>query len=163
MPYYEIMDNLIADHRAKEAQRYLEIYQTLPAHKPFLVPVYQAYIAIAEYDIARADTIMADALKKFENESGFLFEYAQYHARKCDYEKALEFYEKNWSSENQAKPRFTDALEGIATIYEILGDRDMAISTYDRIITCVKEEWGYRDEDAVVIDVERKKKRLMDK
>ena len=163
MPYYEIMDNLIADHRAKEAQRYLEIYQTLPAHKPFLVPVYQAYIAIAEYDIARADKIMADALKKFENESGFLFEYAQYHARKCDYEKALEFYEKNWSSENQANPRFTDALEGIATIYEILGDHKMAISTYDRIITCVKEEWGYRDEDAVVIDIERKKKRLMDK
>ena len=75
--------------------------------------------------------------------------------------KAIEFYEKSWNSEDQAKPRFTDALEGIATIYEILGDRKMAIATYDRIITCVKEEWGYRDEDAVVIDVERKKKGLM--
>ena len=85
MPYYEVMDNLIADHRTKEAEEYLEIYQTLPAHRPFLVPVYKAYIALAEYDVAKADAIMENALQEFSNNSSFLFEAGQYHARKCEY------------------------------------------------------------------------------
>ena len=53
LPYYEIMDNLIADHRTEEAERYLKIYQTLPAHKPFLVPVYKAHIALSEYNVKK--------------------------------------------------------------------------------------------------------------
>lgn len=73
MPYYEVMDNLLADHRAKEAAEYLEIYRTLPAHRPFLVPVYEAYIALAEYDEKRADAIMEEAEVQFGDDKGFLF------------------------------------------------------------------------------------------
>ena len=162
LPYYEVMDNLLADHRADEARKYLDEYKKLPAHKPFLVPVYEAYIAIAEYDIKKADGIMSEALVEYSNHSGFLFESAQYHARKCEYKKAIEFYEASWKLEEDQKPRFTDALEGIAIIYEILGDKKKAQATYDRMISCIKEEWGYKDEDAAVIEVERKKKRLID-
>lgn len=160
LPYYEVMDNLIADHRTAEARKYLEQYKTLPAHKPFLVPVYEAYIAMAEYDIKAADTIMSQAMDAFFDHSGFLFEYAQYHARKCEYEKAIECYEASWAADENQKPRFTDALDGIAVIYEILGDREKAIATYDRMIACIKDEWGYRDEHAAVVEVYRKKKRL---
>ena len=160
MSYYEIMDNLISDHRTKEASEYLEIYRTLPAHKPFLVPVYQAYIALAEYDEAKADGIMQSALVDFADHSGFLFESAQYYARKCDYNKAIEFYEKSWSMDEDKLPRYTDALHGMATIYEILGDYDKAIESYDRMIACIKDEWGYNDGDAAVIEVEREKARL---
>ena len=28
------------------------------------------------------------------------------------------------------------------------------------MIACIKDEWGYRDEDAAVIEAERQKKRL---
>ena len=160
LPYYEVMDNLIADHRTKEAEKYLGIYQTLPSHKPFLVPVYQAHIALAEYDVQRADNIMETALKEFAENSGFLFESAQYHARKCAYVKAIEFYELSWAAEETQKPRYTDALQGIATIYEILGDREKAMETYGRILTCLKNEWNCKDEDAAVMAVERQKKRL---
>ncbi len=160
MPYYEVMDNLIADHRTKEAEKYLEIYQTLPAHKPFLVPVYKAHIALAEYDVQRADDIMKCALTEFADNSGFLFETAQYHARKCEYEKAIEYYELSWKSEEDKKPRFTDALHGIAVIYKILGNTQKAIETYDRMILCIKDEWGYNDGDAAVVEVEREKSRL---
>lgn len=73
MPYYEVMDNLIADHRTKEAKEYLEIYKTLPSHKPFLVPVYEAHIALAEYDENTANEIMEKALETFKDHSGFLF------------------------------------------------------------------------------------------
>ena len=158
LPYYNIIDNLIADHRTKEAEEYLKICQTLPSHKPFLITVFKAHIALAEYDEKKADDIMESALSQFADNSGFLFEKAQYHARKCEYEKAIECYEKSWELESDQKPRFTDALEGSATIYEIIGDRDMVMHTYDRLITCLKDEWGYKDDDFAVIHIERKKK-----
>lgn len=158
--YYEVMDNLIADHRTSEAREYLAEYKSLPAHKPFLVPVYEAYIAMAEYDIRTADEIMENALKDFSDNSGFLFESAQYYARKCEYTKAIEYYEASWTADEAKKPRYTDALHGIATIYEIVGETQKAIETYDRMIACIKDEWGYKDEDAAVTEVERKKRKL---
>ena len=158
MPYYEVMDNLLADHRAKEAAEYLAVYRTLPAHRPFLVPVYEAYIALAEYDVKKADAIMEEAEVRFRDDKGFLFEKAQYHARKCEYEKAIEYYELSWNSDQ--RPRYTDALQGIAVIYEILGNKEKAIETYDRMIQCIKEEWGYADTDAAVLEVERERNRL---
>ena len=161
LPYYEIIDNLIADHRTKEAEKYLNKCAELPAHKPFLIPVYKAYIALAEYDAKKADDIMKSALSEFSDNAGFLFEMAQYYARKCEYERAIEYYEKSWASEESQKPRFTDALDGIATIYEILGDHAKANETYDRMITCLKNEWGSKDDDAAVIGVERKKNALI--
>jgi transcriptional regulator with XRE-family HTH domain len=161
LPYYEVMDNLIADHRTKEAREYLAEYKTLPAHRPFLLPVYEAQIALAEYDEKRADNIMQTALGEFGSHSGFLFESAQYYARKCDYVKAIEFYEQSWSADADKLPRYTDALHGIAVIYEILGDIPSAIKTYDRMIECIKNEWGYNDGDAAVVEVEREKSRLI--
>lgn len=162
MPYYEVMDNLIADHRTREAREYLEIYKMLPAHKPVLVPIYEASIALAEFDAPKADAIMAEAEKEFGENNDFLFECAQYFARKCEYEKAIAYYETCWKVEESKKPRFTDPLQGIAIIYEILGEREKALETYDRMIACIKDEWGYKDEDAAVLEVEREKKRLME-
>ena len=157
------MDNLIADHRTEEAERYLKIYQTLPAHKPFLVPIYKAHIALAAYNAPKADQIVNEALEHFAQNSGFLFEVAQYHAKRCNYKKAIEYYELSWVADENHKPRFTDALHGISIIYEILGEYENAVQTYDRLIVCLKEEWGYNTEDAAVIDAERQKKRIQNK
>lgn len=161
MPYYEVIDNLLADHRVSEAREYFEIYKTLPGIKPFLTPVYEAYFALGEYDVKRADEIMESALGEFCNDSGFLFEKAQYHARRCEYKKAIEFYEKSFDEKINKKPRYTDALQGIATVYEILCDRENALKTLDRMIECIKDEWGYSDEDAAVTEVKREKERLL--
>lgn len=90
----------------------------------------------------------------------FSFETAQYHAIKCNYEKAIEFYELSWVADEDKKPRFTDALHAIAIIYKILGNTKKAIETYDRMIACIKDEWGYNDDDAAVTEVEREKKAL---
>ena len=163
LPYYYIIDNLIADHRTKEAAEYLEVCQTLPAYRPFLTPIYQAHIALAEYDEARADAIIAEAARVFSENSGFLFEAAQYFASKCEYEKAIGFYEASWSAEEDQKPRYTDALHGIALIYEIQGEYQKAADTYDRLITCLKEEWGYTKDDAPVKETEREKQRILQK
>ena len=161
LPYYELMDNLLADGRVDEAEKYFEIYKTLPAHKPFLIPIYESTIALARHDVKKADSIMENALSEFSCDSGFLFESAQYYARKCDYEKALAFYEASFEIEN--KPRYTDALEGMAIIYGIMGDTEKALESYDRMIECIKTEWGYKDTDAATVEVEMKKKSLAER
>ena len=103
---------------------------------------------------------MQNALESYSENSGFLFETAQYYARKCEYEKAIAYYEASWKAEEDQKPRYTDALQGIAVIYEILGETQKAVETYDRMIACIKDEWGYQDGDAAVIEAERERARL---
>ena len=159
LPYSFLIDNLIADHRTEEAEKYLEIYQTLPEHKPFLIPVYKAHIALAEYDANKADNIICEAAKEFAENGGFLFEAAQYYARKCEYKKAIEYYELSWGKD----PEFADALHGIAIIYEILGDNIKAAETYERMIVFLKEKWGYSCDDFVIVDLEKEKVRLLQK
>ena len=158
LPYYYLIDNLIADRRTKEAREYLTKMQTLPSHKPILAVVYRAHIALAEFDEKTADRIMEEGFKEFSDNGVFLFEAAQYYASKCDYERALGLYEESWKADEGSKPRYTDALYGIAKIYGILGDREKLISTYDRIIESMKIEWGFADDDRVVVEVEREKK-----
>ena len=162
LPYYFLLDNLIADHRTEEALEYLEALCNVPAHKPFLIPIYRAHIALAEYDVVRADDIIEQAMGEHSENSGFLFEVAQYYARKCEYEKAIEYYNASYDSEAERKPRFIDALQGIAVIYEILGDCKKAAETYNRILDNLKKEWGLTEETAVK-DAEQERNRLLQK
>ena len=160
-PYYYLLDNLIADHRTEEAKTYLKAFQALPGRKPpFMAEVYQAHIALAEYDEPKADAIMEEAARKYGTDSGFLFEAAQYHAKKCEYEEAIRLYEKSYASEEARKPRLIDALEGIAIIHEIMGDYGKAAQTYDRILENLRQEWGFTDE-VVVQEAEKEKNRLL--
>ena len=161
LPYYYLLDDLIADRRTKEAREYLEILKTIPAHREFLIPVYEANIALAEFDEEKADKIMLCALERFEKDGAFIFEYAQYYARKGDFEMAIELFERAWALEENNKPRYTDDLCSIALIYQILGDKENAIATYDRILVCLRDEWGYSNDDKPYIETEKDKEKLM--
>lgn len=161
LPYYYLIDNLIADRRTKEAKEYLEIFKTLPAHKPCIVTIYEAHIALAEYDEKKADSIIEKGLEKYADNHDFVFETAQYYAQKCEYTKAIEFYERAWKIEENKKPRFIDALQGIAIIYEILGDYKNAVVTQDRILENLRGEWGFSEDDRAIIEVQREKNRLL--
>lgn len=163
LPYLYLIDNLIADKRVIEAKQYLDEYKKLPSSKETLIIVYEAYIAMAEYDINKANKIMADAFLKYKENTIFLFEYAQYSARNCNYNKAIELYELCWKYEANKKPRYTDALEAIAIIYEIQNHYDKAIITYNRLKDCLKDEWGYNDDDAIVLQVDRKIQKIQNK
>ena len=122
-----------------------------------MVSIYQAHIALADFNAQKADHYIEEAIKKYSNESGFLFEVAQYYARKCDYAKAIDFYEQSGKMEENSKPRFTDALHGIAKIYGIMGDKKKLTQTYDRLIDALQHEWGFSDEDKAVIETKREK------
>jgi len=160
LPYYYLIDNLIADHRAKEAADYLKQYEALPAAKPFMVTIYKAHIALAEFNEATADRIIEAGLQEFGDNGGFLFEAAQYYAKKCDYPKALALYEKSWKTEETNKPRYTDTLYGIAKIYGILGEKNKLLDTYDRILDTLKNEWGFSADDRVITETEQEKNKL---
>lgn len=159
LPYYYVIDNLIADHRTEEARHYLDEFATLPAHKPSMVPIYKAHIALAEYREAEADAIIGEAAKKFCTDGAFVFGAAQYYAKKAEYEKAISYYKQSW--ETSQRPRFTDPMHGIALIYEIMGDKEKAAEAYDIIITALKEEWGYADDDIAVVDATNEKARII--
>ena len=162
LPYMYLIDNLIADHRTTEAEKYLDEYAVLPAARPFVIPVYRAQIALAEFDKPRADAIMAEAEQYFGSDPGFLFEMAQYHAKTGNYQAAIEYYEKSWETEPE-KPRYTDALDAICILYEILGDYQNAIAACDRLLCALREEWGYEPDHAPVVEVQKRKQELLQK
>ena len=162
LPYMYVIDNLIADHRTQEATRYLDEYAKLPAARPFVIPVYRAHIALAEFDKPRADAIMAEAEQYFGSDPGFLFETAQYHAKTGNYQRAIAYYEASWEQDSE-RPRYTDPLDAICILYEILGDYQNAVATCDRLIIALTEEWGYEKDHAPVLEVQKRKQSLLQK
>lgn len=160
LPYYYLIDNLIADHRVVEARQALEACRKLPGHKPFLLTAYEAYIALAEYDAEKADGIIRAGKEAYAGDGSFLFEAAQYHARKGEYDQAIACYEESYACD--PRPRYYDALQGIAMIYEIMGEYGKAASTYDRILENLREEWGFTEETGVQ-QAEEEKRRLLEK
>ncbi|MCR5695254.1 MAG: helix-turn-helix domain-containing protein [Clostridia bacterium] len=158
LSYYYLLDNLIADHRADEAEEVLKKLCALKDTRPVINEVYRAHIALARFDAKTADSIMEKLVNKHGNDSACLFEAAQYYALKCDYDKAIDLYERSFAT-IERKPRFQDELMGIAAIYRIRKDYRKAAETYDRIIALLHDEWGMTDE--VEIQNARKEKAAM--
>ena len=163
LPYYYLLDNLIADHRADEAERWLERYCSLEKANPVMKTVYRAYIALARFDEPSADRIMEELLAEQPGNDAVLFETAQYYAAKCDYDKAIDCYERSFAADPK-RPRFTDALMGIRDIYEIMGDYANAAKTCDRLLDLLEQEWGFTEEtDSSVAAAKKDKARLLAK
>lgn len=161
LPYAYLFANLLADHRAEEAERLLQQYAALPGVNPVHVGVYRAYIALARFDESMADRIMEELGERYPDDFVFLFEYAQYHARKCDYDQAIALYERSFAAETR-RPRFQDELMAIADIYEIRGDFRKAAETCGRIIELLENEWGITEGDEWKA-LQEKKARLLAK
>ncbi len=145
LPYYYLIDHLIADNRMDEAEKYVNEIAKLPAAKPVLIQVYKAHIALGRHDVKTADEIMENLVHENPTNCDALFETAQYFAKQCKYEQAIKFYDLSFENEPK-KPRFIDAPQAIAWIYEIMGDFDKAAEAYERVIKCQKEEWGLTEE-----------------
>lgn len=161
LPYLYLLDNLLADHRADEAENYLEQASRLPNARPVMARVYQAHIALARFDEKTADGIIEDLIAEHPEDFGGLFEAAQYYAKKSNYAKAIELYEESFEKETR-RPRFSDELMGIADIYEILGEYGKATETQDRIIDLLENEWGFT-EDTGLEHARKEKARLLAK
>ena len=163
LAYMYLLDNLIADHRADEAEYWLDRYCALEKAHPVMKRVYRAYIALARFNEPAADEIMEKLLAEQPDNDAVLFETAQYYAAKADYKKAIDMYERAFAADPR-RPRFSDALMGIADIYEIMGDYANAAKTCDRIIDLLEKEWGLSEEtDSGVTAAKKEKARLLAK
>lgn len=144
LPWVYLLDNLLADHRADEAE---QVVEKLPAlgEKPVLVEVYRAHVALARFDAPTADRIIEELLSAHPEDGICLFEAAQYFAAKCDYDRAIECYERSFQKTTR-RPRFQDELMAIADIWEIRGDYGKAAETWGRIVDLLEHEWGLSEE-----------------
>ncbi len=158
LPYEFLLDNLIADRRAEEADRFLDRLSALKDADPVIVGFYRAHIALARYDEKTADGIVERLLAEHPDDFACLFEAAQYRAKKCDWMKAIELYELSFEKETR-RPRFQDELMAIRDIYEILGDYPNAARTCGRIIELLRNEWGITEGDELKA-LQEKKARL---
>ncbi|MBQ3761235.1 MAG: DUF3808 domain-containing protein [Clostridia bacterium] len=161
LPYLYLIDNLLADHRADEAEKYLERVSRLPDARPVMVRVYRAHIALSRYDEKTADGIIEELVAQYPQDHVCLFEAAQYYAKKCDYERAIGLYEQSFENETR-RPRFMDELMAVADIYEIMGEYQKAAETCDRLIDLLENEWGFT-EDTSLEKARREKARLLAK
>lgn len=160
LSYLYLIDNLIADNRADEAEKYIHAYAKLEGHNELLVDIYEAYLVWIRSGGETADKMVESLKDQYKDDPSFLFEAAQYYAKRAKYEKTIEYYEASFVREK--KPRYIDALQAIADVYAIMGDYQKAAETYDRIIKCQKEEWHMVDEFELK-DSERRKQELLDR
>ncbi len=159
LPYYYLIDELIEDNRLDEAEKYTAEVAKLPAVKPVLLEVYKAYIALGRHDVKTADEIMDKLVEDNPTNCDALFETAQYYAKQGKYEKAIKFYDLSFEHEPK-KPRYIDAPQAISHIYAIMGDYKKAAEAYERVVKCLKEEWGCDSEEMSLKDAERELARL---
>lgn len=160
--YLRLLDNLLADNRIKEAKEYLEKYAALDEHVDRQVVIYEGRIALAEHKVDVAEQKFME-LKQFEKDGNAMFALAGYYASQCEYEKAIQYYDLSFEldKENGVKPLYTDALEGMAVIYEIQGKYEEAIACYDRTTKVLAEAFGYT-EGAPVDEINAEKQRVME-
>ncbi|MBE6127341.1 MAG: helix-turn-helix domain-containing protein [Erysipelotrichaceae bacterium] len=168
-PYHHLLWNLIDDRRLEEATRYLEklkeLYGKLEEQKPVYAVItesYRAEIALARGNKQEADDIMHNLAKEYGDDPAFCFELAQYHTKQGQYEEAIQLYEKSFANDPQ-RPRYTDALLGIIAIYDIMGETEKEIETYDRLLRLLKEEWDMSDDEVTYQDALAKKNKLLNR
>ena len=166
-PYHHLIWNLIDDHRLKEATIYVnklkELYDEQKEIKPnniIIVEAYRASIALAKGNKAEADMIMNNLSKEYKEYDGYLFEMAQYYTKNGQYEKAIQLYEDSFSKDKR-RPRYSDSLLGIIDIYDILGDIQKEIETYDRLLKLYKDEWKMSDDESTYLEALEKKNELL--
>ena len=157
--YLYLMDNLLGDNRTEETKKYLDIYRALEGNKEFLVAYYEALIAIAEHDVATAEQKIKEIKEQYPENEEAMFVVADYYASQCNYEEAIQYYEKCY--ELDEKPRYYDPLHGIALIYEIQGKYTEAVKTYDRILQNLHEEWNFLEGEPVNV-ILKEKQRLIE-
>ena len=149
--YYDLLDNLLADNRTREATEYLDKYAKLKDARELQVLCYQIRILLKEHKAQEALEKMLYMEKHIPNDGGVLFELAGFYADMCEYEKAIEYYSKSFELEveQQKKPLYTDALWGMAICYEILGKYKEAIEVYDRLLKVIEQEWNFTEGEPV--------------
>lgn len=136
--YMWILDALIDDGRFEEARVYHEKYEKIDKDN-WRIMYYKGLIEFKDGNKTLGKEIFDEMAKKYNDIEGPYFDKAKIHAYEGEWHEAIHCFERDF--ELSKKPRYIDNLDAIAKIYEILGDKNKAIETYERYIELLKEEW----------------------
>lgn len=134
--YVCLLDELLNANRLQEAEVIMEqMEETLHnARSAF----YRGYICWKQNERIKAWEVWTNMLERYKEEWLPYALLGDCMANYCEYEKAIEYYEK--SLELQEKPRYTDSQISIAMIYEIMGQNDKAVIEWKKVLDILKEE-----------------------
>ncbi len=136
--YRYLLPALIADGRTEEAQALINKIKS--QEKPELIFVFEAMLLRREGKISECEMLLQNMSKQFPHSWYTWSIIADFKADDCKYEEAILCYKK--SLELQPSPKYTDALEAVAHIYEIQENYKEAILTYQNIIELLKNDWN---------------------
>lgn len=143
--YLNLLDNLIADNRIEEAERYLSKFETIDNSCRGSYYRAQIYYTKGQFDMFHS--CIAQMQEKFADDwlcwsfCGDLYAFA------AQYDKAVECFEKAF--ELQPSPKYTDSLLSIARIYEITGDFAKVGEYYSKTIETLNSNWNTTDGDLI--------------
>lgn len=136
--YLYLLDELIRDHRLKEAA---EICDTLGRlDNSCRIPFYRGKILWQNGNHREADSIWLKMLEDHSNDWLAFANMADAMAYSCRYDKAIYYYQK--AQQLQPSPKYTDAQITAAHIYEIQGDYAKAIQSLKEQLKILKNEWN---------------------
>ncbi|HBB29363.1 MAG TPA: hypothetical protein DC000_08980 [Clostridiales bacterium] len=139
--YLWLLDLLIADGRCEEAKVVLEEMHKYDDSSRYVL--YKALIAKQECNLELALKYIDEMMNKYSNDWLSWASKADFMARLCKYDEAINCYVK--ACELQPSPKYTDSYEGVAHIYEIKKDYNNAIKYYEKVIELLKTEWNLVD------------------
>ncbi len=111
------------------------------------VKMYAGQIAQARGQHEEAYTIWKDMIRQ-EPDNWLVYAYtADRYASDCRYEEAIEYNKMAYAL--QPSPKYVDAAECIAHIYEIMGDYEKAIQAWEELIRALDIEWKITEGEAI--------------
>jgi len=133
-----LLDNLIADHRLEEAACWLDRLSRV--HTSYRIPFYRAMIARAAGDRSGYEACIREIEAEYSDQWVALFDLGSLLAGDGQYEAAIGYFRR--SMDLETAPRYVDALEAMAHIYEIQGDRDRAIAIWEEELEILAQDWN---------------------
>lgn len=135
---YAIIENLLADERFEEAVPYIKELQSIK--DDYQACMYLGDVAFGRGDHAEARRQWDLAVEKSPDAWQAYCDRADRYKKIGLMQEAIADYEKSF--EMQTAPRLSDGLYSLAQVYERAGEYSKAIESYERILTCLKEEHG---------------------
>jgi len=135
---YAIIENLLADGRFEDALPYIKDLQSIK--DDYQACMYLGDVAFGRGNHAEARRQWDLAVEKSPNAWQAYCDRADRYKKIGLVQEAIADYERSF--EMQAPPRLSDGLYSLVQVYERAGAYDKAIETYERILTCLREEHG---------------------
>ena len=133
-----LLDNLMADRRLAEAERELE--RLVKVDASFRTPLYRELLAEAKGDCAAAEKYRKEMEETYGEDWLVQLSLGDLATCRGDYEEAISYYKE--ALERQPTPKYADAPEAMAHIYEILGQKEKAVEAYRLMLKVMKDDWG---------------------